>query len=300
MSKFFIHNSQIYEEGEHKGITFSRKSAVVVPSVTTMPKSKWTGGKIPVALWRQILAFFKWSYDTTHSETQVRLFYNFDTGEWRAHAFPQEKNSGMTTRELPDHPNRAVDEQLFIGFEPWGTVHHHCGACAFQSGTDKDNEESQAGLHVTVGLMDRKEHDLHTRVTIVIPGEIDPKTGALIRPAEKAFLETELESWFMLPDDIANRMPSSLHNLILNHYLKSAAEPHEEFPARWKENVIELPRPIYNLVPAAVVGRGGVTQIQHEFEMGGSRVPRPTASMTDAEIEEAHEAWIMQGYGCGE
>ena len=55
---------------------------------------EWSGPQLN-AIWPEVLAFFKWTNDTMHSESQVRLFVNVATQEWRAWAFPQNANLGM-------------------------------------------------------------------------------------------------------------------------------------------------------------------------------------------------------------
>lgn len=236
--KYVVHNGRVHSRFEHRHLVGYRAEETTIPVVTTLPCLRWQGKKIPIALWREVLAFFKWSYKETRSETQVRIFHNFTTGEWKFHAFPQEKGTGMTTRELPDHPNRAEDEKVFEGWEVWGTVHHHCAMAAFQSSTDRGNEESQAGLHITVGNMDKLEHDIHSRVTVVLPGELDAK-GELVRAAEKVFYDTDLYSWFELPPEMQN-CPAALRITVLKYYLVTAAADDETFPQRWKDNVIEV------------------------------------------------------------
>src|SRR6187402_3553480 len=67
--------------------------------VATQHKLTWTGGKLN-PIWPEVLAFFKWTYTEHRSESQVRLFVNRDTGEWKAWAFPQKARTSMSAREL--------------------------------------------------------------------------------------------------------------------------------------------------------------------------------------------------------
>jgi hypothetical protein len=243
--KYIVHSSRVHTRFSHNGLVGYRPEDAVLPVVEKLPLVAWKGAPIPVKLWREVLAFFKWSYDTTKSETQVRLFYNFTTKEWRAHAFPQERGTGLSAREINDHPNRDVDMEQFKGFRAWGTVHHHCTIGAFQSGTDKTDEESQAGLHITVGHMDKPDHDIHARVAVVLPGELNEAGDAIVKPVQKMFLEPDLVEWFSL-GDIGQHIPVELHPIVLKHFLVKAAKPEEKFPDRWKENVIEVSRPVFS------------------------------------------------------
>lgn len=130
----------------------------------------WAGPKIPREEWHKILAFFKWTYDETKSESQVRLYVNCreEVRTWRAWAFPQKANGGMSAKEL-DTPETAIQRAQFSDADGWlyfGTVHHHCSASAFQSGVDQNNEENQDGLHITVGHLDKPLYDIDARFYI--------------------------------------------------------------------------------------------------------------------------------------
>ena len=63
----------------HENKTWTRKSTEYceydfpVESEKGEPEFKWQHGKINMEEWHKILSFFKWSYDETKSETQVRL-----------------------------------------------------------------------------------------------------------------------------------------------------------------------------------------------------------------------------------
>ena len=127
---------------------------------------KWTGPRIMPDVWQSILAYFKWTWDTHKSESQVRLYVNVTAGQWAAWAFPQEMGGMAATKELPDDKEWEAQRAQFKESEGWiylGTVHHHCNMSAFQSGTDKTNETNQDGLHITVGKMDEARHDIHCR-----------------------------------------------------------------------------------------------------------------------------------------
>lgn len=118
-------------------------------------RSLWRGGKISWELWEQICAFMRWSQATYKCEALITLFYNKATGEWKAWPFPQHP-VGMTIRYETNHPLYAPDRKQFGN--DWiqlGSVHHHCTATAFQSGTDKSDEEDRDGIHITLGEMDK-------------------------------------------------------------------------------------------------------------------------------------------------
>lgn len=133
----------------------------------------YCGPRIKPELWQAVLSYLKWTYDTTKSEAQLRLYLNLKLGIWQAWPQPQEAGRGMTSQELKltDAELAEDSRKRFAswGVEPsgdwllFGTVHHHCSMSAFQSGTDEANEKGQDGLHLTVGSMADKHHDLHAR-----------------------------------------------------------------------------------------------------------------------------------------
>ena len=89
------------------------------------------------------VSFFNQINKKEKSEAQVRLFYSDEKQDWKIWAFPQKSNTGMTTSELPEDPewneqwNSVTENGLYY---QWGTIHSHCNAGAFASGTDKNDE----------------------------------------------------------------------------------------------------------------------------------------------------------------
>ncbi len=129
------------------------------------PRFTWKGTKIPFELWAQIVTFLRWTQKTHKAEALMTFFYKADTGEWAVWPFPQ-RPSGMTINFLTSHPMFAEDRKRFG--RDWmqaGTIHHHCAVGAFQSSTDKNDEEDRDGVHITLGKMDDATLDLHIRQT---------------------------------------------------------------------------------------------------------------------------------------
>src|SRR5438093_8272683 len=73
---------------------------------STQARLNYTGPKIAPLVWHEILSFFKWTHDTTRSESQVRLYVNPVQEAWGAWAFPQKARGGMAAQELdtPETP----------------------------------------------------------------------------------------------------------------------------------------------------------------------------------------------------
>ena len=223
--------------------------------VQTAPSSRWSGAKIPMPMWQQILSFFAWTYKTYKGESQVRLLYNPTAKVWAAHAFPQSKRSGLSTDELGDHPNFAIDMKMFEGFEFVGTVHHHCNISAFASSTDKADERNRVGLHITIGKLESEKYELHSRVVAKRPALMDG--DKVVRAAEWIESTAILSDWFDLGPVLSTALPEDMHSAVLAELLIRPSDA--EFPERWKENVIEEPLRSYATTGGlAVTGYFGV------------------------------------------
>ncbi len=199
--------------------------ARVNPSISKGdPWLSYIGPKIPLATWRQILAFFKWTYEDSKGESQVRLYFNKDLGQWRAWAFPQERSYGMTTNEIPEKCDEECQKVgLGRGWMMCGTVHHHCSGGAFQSSTDRDNEATQNGIHVTVGKIDNKfDYDLHGRMVF---------RGVF-------YTDLDWSHWFEMPGGLET-LPWQFRKPVLEHFLTRAVTEKDTFPSEWKDNVIK-------------------------------------------------------------
>ena len=202
----------------------------------TKPYIEWRGGQIPISLWQTVLAFFQ---AHKSNEVQVRLYYNPVSKEWKAHAFPQEYPSGMTTKELPNHKNTAEDAAMFP--EPWvrmGSVHHHCSMAAFQSGTDKTDEEGVVGLHITVGKLNDPKFDIHSRVCLRLPGTLDAE-GKCTSGPQQVFYDADLSQWFCLPETWESMLPAAVLRIALNYMLSAPVAKEIGYPQRWEDNLIK-------------------------------------------------------------
>jgi hypothetical protein len=193
----------------------------------------YTGPKISEEEWNKVLAFFKFSYDTTHSEAQVRLFVNPKLGLWRAWAFPQICGTGMTTKEIEEEtPERTAQRARFNdaeGWMPFGTVHHHCAAGAFQSGTDEHDETRQDGLHITVGKLNEKKYDIHCRFYIS-GNRFDPDMSLFWEVGD---ITSEVPEW------ARHYLPATLKNDIARSSMCIPPPEGTTFPDEWKANLIE-------------------------------------------------------------
>jgi hypothetical protein len=233
LSRQIIDNGKVYAWVD--GIGFSGWVLSPIQPKTARPYLDWDGGKIPLDVWQRVLAFFKAHAD---NEVQVRLYYNLATKEWRPWAFPQEYPSGMTTKELPEHPNTAEDARQFE--DPnWlrlGSVHHHCNVNAFQSGTDSADEATVPGLHITMGNLRDPKWSMHTRVSMRIPGRMEGDT-VLYGPTQM-FYDAALTQWFDLPDDWKRILPGPVQTEALKLMLVTPPDGDYPYPVRWKDNLV--------------------------------------------------------------
>lgn len=198
---------------------------------------EWTGPKLDPEMWRQVLAFFRWTYDTTKSESQVRLYVNYKTKVWRAWAFPQKEGTGMTALEI-DNEEAKEQRKQFSDVEGWfyyGTVHHHCAASAFQSGTDEANERGQDGLHITVGKIDSPQFDIHTRLY---------QSGYKLVDFDMAEFWDVGDPLAGIPLAVKAMLPADAAKRFIAIQMGTPPPAEQEFPEIWRTNLIRPPRPV--------------------------------------------------------
>lgn len=195
----------------------------------TKAKFEWTGPKISKGAWSEMLAFFRWTQETEKSEAQVRLFVHPTEG-WKIWAFPQKGGTGMTTKE--EDNEQAKLQRAAIGPEwlAFGTVHHHCSASAFQSGTDQLDEKAVDGLHITIGHLGQPLYDVHARMYI---------KGHKLTPKLSAFWDVgdEMREKLKVVEDLGY----SVETLMEAAAVKQMGEPpppDTTFNEQWKENYI--------------------------------------------------------------
>jgi hypothetical protein len=189
----------------------------------------YTGPKFSAQMWHQALSFFRWTHKEMDSESQVRLYVNTKLGRWGAWAFPQEARTGMSAREIatPETPEQAMARFASWESEPSGdwlyfaTVHHHCSASAFQSGTDEANERNQDGLHLTVGRMDAERHDLHARFYL---------NGNCFAP--------DLSRFWPVDPALAEQVPPTMHDELARFQMGEKVVV--DFPDAWRKHVVDV------------------------------------------------------------
>lgn len=184
----------------------------------------YMGPAISRDAWNEVLSFFIWTNTHHHSESQVRAYVNTKKKEWAFWAFPQEARSGMSAHEIM---GKDFDEQraMFSDTDGWtyfGTVHHHCNATAFQSGTDQSNEKNQDGLHITMGRMQENRLDMHARFYL---------SGALFTP--------DMSEFWDIGEQLKEMTPPESRDAIARYQMTSPPKS-PSFPKAWEKNLIEI------------------------------------------------------------
>jgi len=150
------------------GQWFGDIAAVIPESNTEDLYLEWTGSILPPTLFREILGFFKWSFDEYACESQLRLYYRKSDKQWKAVVMPQFIISGASSTENDKDPNFEVMKAALAkdGFGHVGSAHHHCTMSAFQSSTDYKDEIETEGFHYTIGDLDTTEASFHGRCVV--------------------------------------------------------------------------------------------------------------------------------------
>jgi hypothetical protein len=182
---------------------------VFLPEMDKVPVIRWKDVKISARMWGRIKSFMLWSQQQFSSEAQLRLYFNDRSKRWRALVWPQYIGTGLYSEELKEHEHKAMLLKLVDpdkGWYEYGTVHHHCTASAFQSGTDHKDEIVRPGIHITIGNILSGTYTLHARFVI-----------------NKTLYDVVLEDWIDSDD---------LHKPTYN-----------KFPHLWTRQCFEKPKP---------------------------------------------------------
>jgi hypothetical protein len=155
--KYIIHDDVLYEEKVGPLITSYTPFRLQVKE----PNPTWNGPKIPWDLWTETVAWCQITQEKFGSEALVLLFFDQELQQW-SHWYPPQITNGMTVSADEDDPNYKEQRKLYPDLQ-FGTLHHHCNAGAFASGTDKSDEEDREGLHFTIGHLGSNEHSVHFR-----------------------------------------------------------------------------------------------------------------------------------------
>lgn len=209
--------------------------------------------KFPYEQWLQVVGFHRWSYKTFKQETHLSHFITKDN-QFITLPFHQTV-SGMTIKiDLQTEENqqllRSLEEQYGIdigGFH--GTTHNHVNANAYQSGTDKHDEENQQGVHFTLGNLGQKDMSIHARVSAIFNGDMSLIEPGKPFPPEAKILKKMMDlapvsilSFIDVPhlDDNFKEMPKEYIDAAMKRYITGIGFDTElPFPDEWKARVTE-------------------------------------------------------------
>lgn len=186
----------------------------------------WSGKKIPIQIWQETCSFFEWTTANTPGESTVRLFHDFDTGIWKAWAFPQRRLPGLRAEEIEDHPERARQREALDmpNAHHFGSIHNHRDSGAFQSGTDSTDEHNTTGVHITIGGLGKPKYSIH---------------GRLVMSKHRLMHEVDWSDWFDMPPG-SDWIPLEHRGEALKWILMNPCKD-TPFPEVWKTNMIDEP-----------------------------------------------------------
>jgi len=207
---YVLSDGKLHEEVKHN--LFTTYQEIKLPEVDVI-QPQWHGKKIPLAMWQEILAFMKHSYDVLKSETMLFLYYDETKKQPWSFWVPPQITSGMTVKSDPDHINFQAQRAQYPDIM-FGTVHHHCSTSAFQSGTDEADETNREGFHFTIGNLNKEDIDIHFRwclndecheiedLSMVIDGAESPFKDNVELTADMHELEVEYMNaqLYVIPD----------------------------------------------------------------------------------------------------
>jgi hypothetical protein len=223
-----------------KGVFYTLFESPLVTGYMPVPIPKgevtlrWHGPKIHLErAWWPALKFME---DHVQHEVVLRLFMLADKSEIIIFPLSQIYGTGMSIKEEISTQERETWAQQ--GLIEAGTVHSHCDGGAFQSSTDKHDEEARDGLHLTIGKLKSDQFDIHSRMTWTIPGE--EKDGKVIRASIRTSQDPNLADWFTFPDHVLAFIACEpeLEQSIIKYVLTKP--PHDDvvYPDQWKEKLI--------------------------------------------------------------
>jgi hypothetical protein len=145
-----------FKKGDYNNLL---KGDLAIPREQT-PKLRWTGKKIPVHLWRQVMTAF-----VDHPETEMCfiMMYSYEHG-WLFHFPGQEVTS--TSVKISHSKDKEVLKHIKNGYFILGNIHTHPKFGAFDSGIDQDQEKGSDGIYITIGHVDHRVTDHHIRTYI--------------------------------------------------------------------------------------------------------------------------------------
>lgn len=195
--------------------------------------------QITLGGWRQVKSLFCKINDRDSSECQVTVYK--PPGDAPLLCFPhqQEARTGMTAREL-EGDEKTVARKALLKKEGWtefGTVHHHCTASAFASGTDKADEAHKMGIHITLGLMDKEELSIDLRMRVVVSGRLG-EGNVVEQEAVNEMVKASMEDWIESANVDALSLPDAALARVRALTILGNERDETVIPAGWLDSIV--------------------------------------------------------------
>lgn len=244
-SGFIIGDKKIYVRRSNRFFS----SAVEVPlasinAVAGGPEVEIKAPKIPYDHWKQIVAWHRKVVKDYNAEAHISHLLTRD-GEYLHVPFHQSVRRGSMTIKVDyqDADNAIIMQRLEDEYgvstgDFHGTTHNHVVSTAFESGTDKTDEEYKQGVHFTVGKMNLPVIDIHARVRVLMSAEFDPETGERRMAAGSLYgVIKDYGRLLEIPGWDASMPEAAREALSLWH---ATHVPDEGFPAEWMDFIDEV------------------------------------------------------------
>jgi hypothetical protein len=269
------------------------------------PEFSVTCPKIPWSDWCQIVSFHRWCVKTFNAETHISHLLTSDNKFIHCPFHQQVRRGAMTihvnyaSTENQEILRRLNEEYGVSTGDFHGTTHNHVTAAAFESGTDKSDEEFKQGFHFTLGKLNMPVVDIHARVRVIIPAQFDEEGNRLSSAVRELIPDVkdigkliEIPGWdpslsMAVRQELSKywtcRTPQ-LQRVIEVPVEGQVATPDDGFPEEWKDYIVELPATTYS--PGKYYGGAGTYSSPQSYTTSGGSVREIIAKVFDYTVAD--------------
>jgi PRTRC genetic system protein A len=131
--------------------------------------------KIPARIIAQALEFFRMVWKEYRAEAEVTLYFSEKNRQYMLWCPTQTVSSASVNYDREDRPALELLQSSGEDYHLVGTIHSHCNFSAFHSGTDTHDEDTEDGIHITLGHVDSNEFSMVASMAVgagnVVAGE---------------------------------------------------------------------------------------------------------------------------------
>jgi hypothetical protein len=207
------------------------------------PELKILAPKITYDDWKQIVAYHIWSVKTYNAETHISHLLT-EAGAYIHFPFHQRITRGAMTVKVDYETEENLEvfaklrEQFGVNSGDWhGTTHNHVHMGAFDSATDKDDETTKQGFHITVGKMAVYPIDIHARIRVKMSAEYDNQ-GNRVLPANSELVPVKDFGHIIAVPGWDASLPAEVREKLSLHWVTHIKD--EGFPEEWKDCITEV------------------------------------------------------------